>query len=507
MFCRRALLMVLFVACCSYALHGQTAPAAVIKTESRLVVLDVSVTDSKGAAVFDLTEKDFRVSEDKQPQTILNFEPPSVHFMPPGSLTQPIVDSSADLKKIGKAPVTVLILDELNMNFEDESYARYELIKWLAAQPAVLPQPTALMAVTYVDFHVLRDYTQSRDELLQVLRKHAPIVPWRKDTAGKTGGMASEHLAASLGSLEQIAQATRSVPGRKNVIWVGDGFPSVGTADVGLSVSEKVTADLRRLSNIMLAARVSLYIIGPTLKAMQPVTIETQADADTAQPDVGLGPLRGDIQFAGLAPPTGGRAYTNRNDMDHEIGESIAAGGNFYTLAYSPTNHADDPQKYRKIRVEVLRPGLTIQTRDGYYPESPPAAVPVAPTKQELAFDLYGAAFSNMAYTDLGVRAERSGLNQFLLRINAGQLTWRDQPDGKHHAGVIVLAVCFSSRNRVLGRNAAVLGSDTPAPISNIAGATADIRMTVTIPPATYRIRFVVRDAVNGRVGTADFKP
>jgi hypothetical protein len=31
--------------------------------------------------------------------------------------------------------------------------------------------------------------------------------------------------------------------------------------------------------------------------------------------------------------------------------------------------------------------------------------------------------------------------------------------------------------------------------------------MPVTVPPNVARLRFVVRDAVNGRIGTVDLKP
>ena len=46
---------------------------AVIKTETKLVLVDAVVTDKKGGYVRDLTAKDFKVSEDKQEQTIKTF--------------------------------------------------------------------------------------------------------------------------------------------------------------------------------------------------------------------------------------------------------------------------------------------------------------------------------------------------------------------------------------------------------------------------------------------------
>ncbi len=99
-----------------------------------------------------------------------------------------------------------------------------------------MPFPATLMAVTYKDFEVLQDYTQDRDVLLDTLKKHVAPIPWRKDSNGTLGGAASEVMFATLGALEQVAQSTRGISGRKNLIWVGDGFPSVSTGDVGGSI-------------------------------------------------------------------------------------------------------------------------------------------------------------------------------------------------------------------------------------------------------------------------------
>jgi VWFA-related protein len=490
----------LFLAFGARTTQGQST--ATIRVDSRIVLLDVAVTDKMGNPVLDLRRDEFRVYEKDVPQALQGFEPPSVHQMPAGSAGKILVNSTADLSKIGQAPVTLLLLDELNMSFPDRSYAKAKLMEWLARQPEVLPQPTALMAVTDKDFHVLRDYTQDRNALLGVLKKHTGDVVWRHDSNGRTGPQASENMFATLGALEQVAQATRGIPGRKNVIWVGDGFPSVSMGDVGRTSAEEIDAALRRLSTVLLHSRVTLSIAGPTLKTMQPVTIETQGDQDIATYNeyTGLTMTNNNLLFAGLAPPTGGRAYGNRNDLDGEIGQSVAGGASYYTLSYRPSDPSNDPKVYRRIRVEVTRPGLTVTTRDGYFEEP---REPAPPTQQQLAFDLYGAAESTLQYTDLHVRAQRAGDNIYLLQVDAGEMTWRDKPEGKRHADTIVLAVCFSARQKMLSRQITMLGLETSSN-ANLQGVTETLQRKVTPPPGTVRIRFVLRDAVSGRVGTAD---
>jgi VWFA-related protein len=149
---------------------GQDAPSPSITVTTRIVVLDVVVTDKKGALVQRTFDKsDFTIYEGGKPQTIRSFEPPSAHVMPGAG--QAIVNSAADLTKIGDAPVTVLVLDELNSRFEDMSYSRQMLVKYLLSQPAVLKEPTLMLVATNTSFQQLHDYTQDRDALVQIVKK------------------------------------------------------------------------------------------------------------------------------------------------------------------------------------------------------------------------------------------------------------------------------------------------------------------------------------------------
>jgi len=64
------------------------------------------VLDKKGHPVVSgLTQDDFAITEDKQPQQIFSFEGPETHVLGP---------HAADSNPEGKAPVTVLVLDLLN---------------------------------------------------------------------------------------------------------------------------------------------------------------------------------------------------------------------------------------------------------------------------------------------------------------------------------------------------------------------------------------------------------
>src|ERR1039458_5512002 len=249
-------------------------PTPVLTVNARIVVLDVVVTDKAGNLVPGLTRGDFTIYEDQTQQTIRSFETPDQHVLPPGVS----IDSTADLAKAPDAPVTLLVLDELNTRFEDMSFARNSLEKYLNAQPATLNQPTALIAATNTRFQLLQDYTLNRQAVLTALKNHFPEYPWRLMQSGKTGPGAAERLAMSLGSLEQIAEAVSGHPGRKNVIWVGRGFPAINIQDSADQEAAVIQKAMQHVIDVMRDARITLTTIDPTANTTAIVDIETRSE-------------------------------------------------------------------------------------------------------------------------------------------------------------------------------------------------------------------------------------
>jgi VWFA-related protein len=115
---------------------------------SRLVILDVTVTDAKGHFVSGLDKSQFTVFEGKTQQTIQSFESPELHTMPVASAGKLLVTSSKDLERIGNAPVNILVLDERNTPFGDVAYALQMVERYLLSQSEVLPAPTRLISTS-----------------------------------------------------------------------------------------------------------------------------------------------------------------------------------------------------------------------------------------------------------------------------------------------------------------------------------------------------------------------
>jgi VWFA-related protein len=478
-----------------------------LKLSTRIVVLDVVVTDRKGNVVTTgLTQDDFTIVEDKVPQTIRSFDAPAAHAQPEGV----VVNSAADLKKIGDAPVTLLVLDELNTRFEDMSYSRNATVKYLEAQPAVLKQPTALLLATNTKFIQLHDYTQSRDELISLVKHHMPEYP-TKMMAGRGGPAAVERMAQSLAALEQIAKAGMGTPGRKNVIWIGNGFPSADLVGLDVKTADTITTAIRNCTNMLLEARITMYTINPTLNSTVTVDVETPEDLTMAETENGGELYSGSIQFSTFAPATGGRSFLSRNDINNEIAEGIAQGNNYYTMSYAPTNRGDDAQKYRDIVIVMKDKNLRATTRNGYYPSTAESrnvalAEPPKRAKAQLQMELSNAVTSAISYNGLDVKATKVGDN-YVLRVKGAGLTWSPLDPGKEKSEVSIIAAWYTDKDKLLGHTGKELTTTRTTTTDPQTAADANFLMPAPSTAGAARLRFVVRDAINGNIGTVDLKP
>jgi VWFA-related protein len=503
----------LFTICCPFLWLSATAQqdTAVLKLQSRLVVLDVTVLDKNQQVVRDLKREDFRVYEAGEQQTIRNFEGFSLHPLP-ATVTKDTLHGTADLQRlIPQAPVTVLVLDELNTNFEDSAFARTSIKKYLMSQPETLTQPTIFLVATDTSFELAQDYTLDRQQLLNALAHLKPGYPFGLMRTGGSPEGRAIRFAQTLASLQQVAQATSGHAGRKNLIWVGRGFGGIDLTNSPDHQVELVKGAAERTLNLLRDSHVTLYTVDPTLST----TIAAQVDsADIGVDDTAFAaevhnakdPFDGTVSFNTFAPETGGRAFSLNNDLDNEIRASVQDGSAYYTMSYVPTGSSDAEKPYRQIIVRVGRPGLTVITRKGYFTATPP--LPVRSPTQALkatGFDMGTAVMSNITYTGLGVLAAPGpAVGDYVVQIATNDLTWQSLPDGSSSAHVILAAVALDAK----GKPVAKAGKDATAklsseiPLSSIPFTV--LKISLNLPPGALRIRIVVHDETSGKIGTAD---
>lgn len=474
---------------------AQVSPPApyTIRSNARLVVLDIVVSDAKGHAVKGIGREHFHITENKEPQTLVNFEEAGEHM----ASANAEINSTADLDRVApQAPVNIILLDEFNTLFEDMAFARYSLKKYLTRTPGPLDTPTMLIAVSLQKFTVLEDYTRDRQKILDALDHHFAQYPWQ----AHGGGWISERYSLAFMTLRRVAEATEGHPGHKNMIWVGRGFPST-LASVSVDNDQRLFHVVQDTVNLLRDARVTLYTIDPA--GLQVNTGEYGLAAELEDP------FGGNFQFSRLALATGGRTLYGRNDVDAEIGTAIQDGASFYTASYRPTNTSDDYHDFRKIKATVDLPGLTVTTRTGYYVAAPPRRVnPQAPSKLMIS-DLFAAASSRMVYDALNVTAkpEPGKADTWIVHVEGPGVTWYyATADKPRHAECVVLIDTFDKKDKQLHQVARQIRIDAPPTVPPTGRIERPLNMEFVLEPDSkaVRARFVVRMSPQGKIGTAD---
>jgi len=182
----------------------------VIRTETKLVLVDAVVTDKKGEYVHGLTAKDFKVWEDNKEQTIKNFSFEADPASP--SSTQP--------------RYVVLFFDNSTITFGDQARARDAAGKFIDA----IAGPNRLMAVVNYGgaIQIAQNFTADAARLRAAVGGiSVPDLPLnasagapRLSSAEGSFGMRDVILA-----LRTMAKNLSSLPGRKTLILLTGGFP------------------------------------------------------------------------------------------------------------------------------------------------------------------------------------------------------------------------------------------------------------------------------------------
>ena len=203
------------------AANGQTPVPVntVIRTESRIVLVDAVVTDKKGHYVTDLRKEDFKVYEDNKEQSISSFSFGS----------DPAVQNAANGRHY-----LILFFDTSSMAMGDQMQARNAATKFIESNT----NPDALMAVVNFggSLQIRQNFT-ANPELLKtaVASVNTPHI----DTTGQQQTMvATIGMPTSISNAEQdfgarsmllsirsLAKNLRAVPGRKMLILFTAGFP------------------------------------------------------------------------------------------------------------------------------------------------------------------------------------------------------------------------------------------------------------------------------------------
>jgi VWFA-related protein len=462
----------------------------VIRSTTRLVVLDVVVTDAHSHPVGGLKGQDFGIVEDGVEQKVASFEAPASRR----SSTARGTGADAARADAGERAIpahNIMVLDELNTEVLDESYARQSIEKYLRKHGPVLNEPTSLLIVGQDNLEFAHDYTRDAAALKTALHGHHAALPFALETGGAYGAV--ERLSKTLWVLKQIASANLHYAGRKNVIWIGSGFPELTLQSIAAHDRAQFQAAIRDMASVLFDARVAVYTIDPQGLQVAPAIYEdTFGDLTT-----------GELLFEGIAEQTGGKIVRLRNEIDEAISESMEDGASYYTLTYYPSNHTWNG-KFRNLRVAVKGRELHVRARKGYYAL---ADSPLSDSQVDGAVSQ--ALMSPLPYRALDVqasvtRAEESS-GKYTLLVNPNGLEWETLASGKRRCQVTVVTATVGAGSQFSTHKVRQLESVVDAQqFRKIFSKAVTFTFVAELPADTHLVKVVARDSGNGNIGTAE---
>lgn len=515
-------------------------PQGVFSAGTTLVPLDVRVVDRSGQPVTDLQQSDFTILEDGLPQRIDHFSTQAfVPDAPPPVPTRPRRAADAFEFTSNRSRTFLIVLGRGRLQPPSKGV---DAMRHLVGS-RLLPQDQ----VAVLAWNRATDFTTDHDAVLRVLERfklaheglEMRIVLWERSLQSFFNpGELPTDIQRDIDAVFGGSRAARAIAGpeleRARTDEAEFGRPG-GDLDAALDHSPIILQDvtalylgvayLRHLAGEKHLVYVSEF--GVSLRGMDGDQHLGRMAADArvvldiihaggvpfgmsnglSRHPPGLGMPQA-MTGRNLASLTGGSFYHHKFPNASMDVDAMDAATRFqYLLGYYPSN-AEWNGKYRRIEVNVNRPGLTVLHRDGYFGRRDTGSLE---RKNLLVFSrVAGAAAFERPIADVPVTADRAvvamsgatGQVQVDVTIDASRLSFEDV-NGRHHGSIEIAVFCAGRRDEAVGESwqtVEMAYRDEDLAAVKRAGFRHTVTMPVTALPQNAKI--VVYDYGSDLVGT-----
>ena len=521
------------------AAHSPMPPQAArptFRSNVDLVTVNVVVRDRNGAVVRGLTRDDFSITEDGRPQDLATFD-----FDEPG--TAPLEALPADrsptiLGSVRRAsPATapgapsaaapaatvdlhgrrlvVLFFDLSSMPPEDAMRSIASARDYVVRQ--ITPADSVAIAALSTSLRIVQDFTPDRERLLAGLARMSGIEGMGFDEAAGADPEASDvgftpddsefalfNTDRRLEALKSLCDALGVIEQKKSIVYFSSGMTQTGL-DNRAALRNVVSRAIRANVSIYAADMRGLQAVVPGGDASRASTRGVSAFSGRSVSDQYDQVAASQEALSSLAEDTGGRAFFDQNSFAGVFDRVIADTAAYYTLGFSSSNPAKDG-RFRRVRIEVKRPGLKLEHRASYY--APRDFAHAGRDDREAA--LLEQLLSDLPVTDLPVYASSAyfrlkGNRYFVpvwLLVPGSRLQFARSGD-KDKATVDILGMLRDERDRPVGelRDTVKLSVDSAA-VGRL--RPVQYQTSFELPPGAYRLKVVVRENQSGTIGSFD---
>jgi VWFA-related protein len=455
------------------------------------------VVRGKHGPVTGLNQDDFTLLDNGKPQKISVFAVKGTQSSKQPVVPLPAGTVSNRVNRNGQeaASSTVLLIDRLNTQVENQHYANQKIVKFLETRRS---QDRIGIYTFGNGLRVVQDLTDDPDRLSRAINSLKPqnanhrtlYTPGPlENTEPEMTGRALEEYQLFTGqdrvlstkhALEAIAHHLAPVPGRKSLIWVTGSFPLfIQTAHETKNFSQ----DMKEAAQVLNDANVALYAVDARglvggFGKMWGFTIPGLDTMNT---------------LAGL---TGGRAFYADNGLDSLIEESVEDSELIYTLGFYPSQESQNGD-WHKLQVSVDKRGVGVRYREAYFAAKVTADADRRPTLAQLLRSTLDAA-------EIGLRAEttpdeaRPGSYKLRAIVDLHDVHLEHQ-DARWVGGVDVSLYMEGAQSAYTITRKIAVPDDQLAAVLD-AGVVVDVSIGLTEP--TGELRVVVQDDATGAGGS-----
>lgn len=537
----------------------------VVTVKSTLVNIDVTVKDKSGKYVTDLTPEEFTVYENGVRQNVAFFDPPFTGKGDAGTMSAS--GATAERAPKGQAKnVISIVLDSQTTEQQNLRHLREGTLKYIRERIADT-DAVAVFSVA-AGLQLLQTFTRDKTKLIAAVENAfnsaasskaseraavgAEVQRLQSQLSGLEGaaardansgtdpgaqGAGSEAMVARralehftelraqlslqqsrpvLASLAALCEAQRDVPGKKTVVLFSQGFITSSTQDW----------QVQSIIDLANRANVAIYIIDAAgLRGGAPETgsyippvlmgnvgalrsteerMNAQAGENVFDNVKHEGREREfDILYR-ISGDTGGKFIKGTNDIARGLERIDDEVRSRYTIGYHSTD-ANFNGDFRKLKVEVRRPGTEVSTRPGFYAIAHDNTVFFSPEDRKLLAGLDAAASSPSIPLSLGLSAFRTAGGGYVIPLSIEfppSAMKSEQKDGKRQMQFDVLG-----RIRGAGEERAVsrLGGHFQLALDEqqyqaLLTDKLFLRQDLELAPGDYEVELIMRDRLSGKL-------
>jgi VWFA-related protein len=499
------------------------------RSESDLVLVNVTVKDKSGKFVAGLKPESFTILEDNKPQKIVSFDVENIDAVPASNVaqTKPLPDAASGQTSPTLAAtdaaaqfkdrrLIVLFFDLSAMEPDEIDHAVSSAKHYIDAQMA----SADLVSIVSLGSSLLvnQDFTTDRALLNKQLEAFSSGSGqgFEEGSTGTTEGTPDSgqpftaddteynifNTDRRLEALRSVAEKLAYVQQKKSLIYFSNGMDRTGIEN---------QSELRAAVNAAVRSNLAIYTMD--MRGLQ--ALVAGGEAQNAS-------LRGVSAYSGqstlnalnsnfttqetlvtLASDTGGRAFLDSNDFSKIFTGVQQDTSTYYLLGYHSTNAGRDG-RYRRIVVKSSVAGVKVDYRRGYYAPADYQHATQDDKERQLEEELASELPSTDLRLYLGIAYFRLENNKFFVPISLvvpGTQIPFVRSSERDKATLDVIGMVLDNENHPLNRlrETVKLAVNTA---DEVRKKNVQYDTGMSMLSGKYHLKFVVRENQTGRMGS-----